>query len=331
MNLLRKIAWISVVAAMVAGLWSCKKTEEETDEKESMSGAIVYDIPYYVLKGETVTLSASGVTYPREVSYKWYISGVYADTLSASVVTVRFPDSLGVYTVSAFSYADGFYSSSTARQVTTIDTAWNKSLTGLRRSDNFIEDSRDGHVYRYVTIGGTDWFSQNLAWQGTGVPFKASPATAGMFGSFYTWNEAMSGQVCPEGWSVPTIEDWNALGTALNGGTAPDFFSNWTGLGVKASAEAYLNGERMWPYSPDNAHTNDFGWNAIPLGYSFRADSEVSGMNEYGFWWCATERNATQAYYRYIWYDRADFPAGYTDKDDLRASVRCVRRHPQFS
>ena len=329
MNLLRKIVWILTVAALAAGVWSCKEEEEETVDKESMSGAIVYDIPYYVLKGETVTMSASGITYPKDVRFKWYISGVFADTLASNVVTVRFPDSLGVFTVSAFSCADGFYNSSTVQDVTTIDTTWNASLVGLRRSDSFIKDSRDGRVYRYVTIGGTDWFSQNLAWQGTGVPFKSSPATAGMFGSFYTWNEAMSGQVCPEGWSVPTMEDWTGLGAALSGGDNPAFFSNWTGLGEKASADVRMNGERMWPYSPDNSHTNDIGWNAIPLGYSFLTEDMVSGMNEYGFWWCADERNATQAYYRYIWYDSADFPAGYTDKDDMRASVRCVRRHPQ--
>jgi uncharacterized protein (TIGR02145 family) len=150
-----------------------------------------------------------------------------------------------------------------------------------------------------------------------------------MFGSFYTWSEATSGQVCPEGWTVPTHEDWESLAAVLSGGRALPFVDNWDGLGAKASADAYLNEERLWPYSPDNGHTNDIGWNALPLGYSFANTTQFSGFNNYGCWWSATEKDEAQAFYRYIWYDLGDFPMAYTDKDDMRASVRCVRMHPQ--
>ena len=320
---------LGAVAMLLLSLASCKNSEEETIDSESMSGSVTFDVPYYVLKGETVTMTVSGIIYPKEVLYRWYVMDVYSDTLTTSTITVRFPDSLGAFTVSATSYADGFYSSSRSQTVTTIDTTWNTSLTGLQLSPDWIEDARDGHVYHYVTLGETDWFSQNLAWQGAGVPFKASPATAGFFGSFYTWNEAMKQDVCPEGWRVPTSEDWETLAATLTGGVALPFIDNWSGLGARLSAEAYINEERMWPYSPDNAHANDVGWNALPLGYSFAGASEFEGVNAYGCWWSATEKNAQQAFFRYIWYDRDDFPMSYTDKNDMRASVRCVRTHPQ--
>ena len=329
MDLIKKTGFLAAALLLLLGVFACKDEEEETETSASMSGSVEYDIPYYVLKGETVTMSASGILYPKDVRYKWYISGVYADTLTARTVTVRFPDSLGVFTVSAFSYADGFYNSSTSQTVTTIDTTWNTSLTGLADSAERVTDIRDGRSYRYVTIGPLDWFSQNLAWQGTGVPFKASPAVAGLFGSFYTWEEAVAGDVCPEGWRVPTEQDWNSLAAAMNGGEPLDFYGNWPGLGSRASADAYVNGERLWPYSPDNVHENSFGWNAMPLGYSFANTSDFSGVNAFGCWWSATEKNADQAFYRYIHYDRPDFPASYTSKNDLRASVRCVRTHPQ--
>ena len=123
----------------------------------------------------------------------------------------------------------------------------------------------------------------------------------------------------------------DALSAALNGGEPLDFFSNWTGLGAKASADVRFNDVRMWPYTPDNVHSNDFGWNAMPLGYTFANswDTEFSGVKSYGCWWSATERNADQAYYRYIYCERPDFPMSYTSKTDMRASVRCVRTHPQ--
>jgi len=329
MHLTQYFRWFGLTALLLLSLLSCKKAEEEETTSESMSGTVVFNIPYYVLKGETVTMSASGVIYPKETRYRWYINNVYVDSLYRQTITVQFPDSLGVFLVTAQSFADGFYSTSTSQNVTTIDTAWNSSLTGLKRSEHFIVDDRDGMTYGYVTAGDRDWFCQNLAWNGAGVPFLASPATAGMFGSFYTWSEATSGQVCPEGWTVPTHEDWESLAAVLSGGRALPFVDNWDGLGAKASADAYLNEERLWPYSPDNGHTNDIGWNALPLGYSFANTTQFSGFNNYGCWWSATEKDEAQAFYRYIWYDLGDFPMAYTDKDDMRASVRCVRMHPQ--
>ena len=329
MDLIKKIACLALVFLFVSGIASCKKTEEEDTTNDSMSGTVQFDVPYYVLKGETVTLTASGIIHPKHVDYKWYVSGVYTDSLNFNKITVRFPDSIGVFLVSACAVADGFYSNATSQDVTTIDTAWNTSLTGLKRAKDWIVDERDGHAYGYVTVGDRDWFAQNLSWQGAGVPFKASPATKDMFGSFYTWNEAMNGQVCPEGWCIPTQEDWEALAATLNGGRTLPFIDNWAGIGAMLSADARLNDERLWPYSPDNTHTNDIGWNALPMGYTFSTTTSFEGVNAYGCWWSATEKNAQQAYYRYIWYDRDDCSFSYTDKDDLRASVRCVRTHPQ--
>ena len=330
MNLTKKFAWLTLILALLAGLTACKEEEEETTT-ESMSGSVVFDIPYYVLKGETVTMSASGAIYPDDVYYKWYVSGVYSDTLIGNTITVQFPDSLGVFRVSANAYANGFYNMSSVQEVTTIDTTWNGSLSGLSRSALSFVDERDGRKYAYVTLGDRDWFSQNLAWQGAGIPFKASRSAAPLFGSFYTWNEAVQGGVCPEGWRIPSREDWESLSAAMNGGIPLDFFGNWTGLGVKASADAWLNGTRMWPYSPDNTHTNDFGWNGLPLGYTFAGSvsKDFTGVGSYGCWWSTEEKNADQAYYRYIYSERSDFPLSYTSKNDMRAAVRCVRMHPQ--
>ena len=67
----------------------------------------------------------------------------------------------------------------------------------------------------------------------------------------------------------------------------------------------------------------------MPLGYCFVGDHDIVGLNEYGCWWSATEKDATHAYYRYVWYDDPDFPMSYTGKSDLMASVRCVRTRPQ--
>ena len=76
MDLIKKFCPLAVLALVLLALAACKQEEEETETSGSMSGTVVYDIPYYVLKGETVTMTASGIIYPKEVFYKWFISGV---------------------------------------------------------------------------------------------------------------------------------------------------------------------------------------------------------------------------------------------------------------
>lgn len=327
-----KKLWLlpATLMLLLAAVVSCKEDEEEETTGMSMSGLVEYTIPYYVLKGETVTMSASGILDPRDVTYKWYISGVYIDTLVSPTISVRFPDSIGVFNVSATSFAPGYYTASAAQTVTTVDTAYNASLQNVPRSGKAIVDARDGQEYAYITVGGLDWFSQNLAYMDYGMlpPFKGSPSAVGLFGVFYTWEEVNSMDICPEGWRVPDNADWESLGSVLAGKPVP-FLDNWAGLGAKASTDVLLNEERMWPYSPDNVHSNDVGWNALPLGVTTREAKLWTGVNEYGYWWSSTEKNPYQGYYRYIYYDRGDFPVGAGSKEDMRASVRCVRTHPQ--
>lgn len=340
MEIFRKLFLLIAVVALLAGVSACAEEEEEEILKNYMYGVVDFDIPAYVPKGELVTMSADGIITPSKgVIYKWFISGVYNDTLALQKITVRFPDSLGVFSVTAYAMADDYYISSTTQTVTTIDTAFNASLKGVTYSPNSIVDSRDGKRYSYVTVGNLDWFNQNLAYMKTGVPYKGSCDVWSIFGAFYSWNEATGGEsgsglgggpqgACPEGWSVPTSDDWADLASAIAGKDVP-FIDSWDGLGSKCSADAYLNEERLWPYSPDNIHENTVGWNALPFGNSTLDKDGFANYSAYGFWWSSAEKNPEQAYYRYIYQDLGNFPVSSTSKSDFRANVRCVRMHPQ--
>lgn len=316
---------------------ACAKEEEEEVTKLTMKGTLSFDIPSYVLYGEYVTVEANGILDPVSPTYKWTAPGVVNDTIVGNVVTFHFPaDSIGTFRVTASAHCDGYYTTSNNVEVSTIDTTFNTSLKGLTRSGKSIVDERDNHRYGYVTIGSLDWFSQNLAYDRYGVPFKSSPITWDMFGYFYFWDDVTGGVsahglgcgpqgLCPEGWTVPTNEDWEDLAAAMNGGVPLVFSDKWEGIGEKASADVYFQDKRMWEYSPDNDHTNDFGWNAIPMGYTRNDNKDFESFQKYGFWWSSSEKNADQAYYRYIYSEYGQFPMNFTAKRDFGASVRCVR------
>lgn len=317
---------------------SCKKSEEEAISYKYMEGTVeVADVPSYVVCNELLTMTLGGITYPENPSYKWLTDrNLYADTLHAETITLQMPDSLAQYKFTVYADAGGFYQSFNTFSITAIDTSFNGSLTGLVKSGCSIFDDRDGQSYPYVTIGSLDWFSRNLSYSGTGIPFKNSPAMHSLFGRYYTWDEATGGVsgeglgcgpqgACPEGWSVPTNEDWVDLAVALSGDPDVEFTDEWPGLAECLSADAYFREERMWPYSPQNEHANIVGWNAIPTGAAILGGKDYTGINAYGFWWSATQKNDKQAYYRYQHYDTGNFPMNYTDKNSISATVRCVR------
>lgn len=334
-NSLRRILFAALAVVVVAA--SCKK-EEETETKPSLSGELAFSLPEYMLKGDVITLEAGGIVYPEDIVYKWYASGLLADTVTARRITLQLPDSIGTFSITVVAQSEGYYSTSSTVAVTTVDTTRDASFKGLKYSGKSIVDARDGRSYDYVTIGNLDWFAQNLAWDGAGVAFHNSPVTHPFFGRLYNWQEATGGVsasglgcgpqgACPKGWSVPTNEDWADLASAISGGTVTSFDGKWEGLGEKASAQVSLNDSRLWVYSPDNEHTNDFGWNGVPVGSTMRNHQSFNDFAKYGFWWSSTAKSDTQAYFRYIYQDLSSFPMSSSYKDGFGASVRCVRVH----
>ena len=309
--------------------------EEETVTKSYMEGTLSFPFPSYVQKNSHVTVEVSGITNPAEVTYKWTSPEIFPDTVISRIVSFRVPDSLGVFSITAVAHAEGFYQSATTVSFTSIDTVGGTALTGLKPSTTSFTDPRDGKVYPTVKIGALEWFAKNLSWDGTGGVYRNSPVTEGLFGRFYTWEEA-TGNVsatglaggpqgaCPTGWKVPTKEDYEDLAAALLG-SASTFTDTWATLGDKLSAPAIFLDNKMWSYSPYNDHSNTSGWNAIPVGGAMIDHSNFTGFGNYAFFWTATAKDADKAYYRYIYGDLNTFPMSSTSKTDFAASVRCVR------
>ena len=317
------LLYTTLVLAVFAAA-SCKKDDETTTVKPYLYG-LDFDLATFARSNESFTLTPYGVYTGdgkdiEKITYKWkwklndgdYTEFVEQDSFSFTVTEV------GNYTVTcqASDPDENYYALSTSKTIIVIDPSLGKTLngTGIALTDDHISDTRDkaGECeYYYTPIGDLDWFRNNLAYKGSGIAYDNSDVTSYPLGRYYTWEEAMT--ACPEGWRLPTDEEWALLGTD----------------GAPLTCDAYLNSKRMWEYWPGVAHTNDTGLAFIPAGYSLPATSSpiFKRLYTYAAFWTATESAADSrmAAYRYIYVEENTVKSSYGEKGSLALSVRCVR------
>ena len=94
-------------------------------------------------------------------------------------------------------------------------------------------DARDGHVYKYTTIGNRVWMAENLNYDdGAGGSSCAVKDDCSSKGRFYGLAKSLG--VCPEGWHLPSNDEWfelfNNIGGVDSAGLRLKATAGWTPL-----------------------------------------------------------------------------------------------------
>jgi len=344
---------LSALIITIVAATGCKK-DKKTDLGNFFTGSIAINIPSHLIVSQPLDVSLTiSITEPaNNIKYEFSLPGFSTEATindDGIVTGLTAPSEPGTYTVTASAtHPDYNDLSALSRSVIVIDPSSQESYSGYIDGEASMTDSRDNKQYYYTHIGNLDWFTSNLRWAGAGQSVDSVAALDYIYGRLYTWEEATGGNsgsglgggpqgICPAGWAIPTNDDWEDFASVLAGESLA-FEDIWEGLGATASAEVYLNKDRVWTiYSPDNRHTNDFRWNGVPAGsFSATTADPDNAPNIYSFinrgsgglWWSATQENTDRAYYRHIDDQNANFLYGSGSKKYLGASVRCVRIHP---
>jgi len=344
---MKKILYLLFALISVVEFSSSCKKDDSTTTSNYMTGTVDFDLPKYVVPGQVLELEASGILYPTDISWLWYSRSMHiseTDSVVGKYLTVTIPDTLGTDTLTCYAKNSAYYTSSKTKYTEVFDPeigGW--SVEGIMEGDSTITDSRDGEEYFVKKYGHLWWFTMNLRYDGCGVSYQFSDSTAKLFGRLYSWIDATDGKggeglgggprgACPEGWSVPTEEDWTDFANAVKPASVKDsliFADNWDGLAPDVSADIRINGNRMWEYSPDNVQNNKWAWNAIPTGKSSNSYKTFEQMLNYGFWWSSCLEDGggadTLAYFRYIFWNYPNMPLGSADRKSIGFSVRCVK------
>lgn len=178
-------------------------------------------------------------------------------------------------------------------------------------SEGFFTDSRDGRIYKTVKLGSRVWMAENLKYAfNDGVQsfcYLDKEEYCDYLGRLYTWSGAMAMEpkydstykvkltlphrgVCPEGWHVSTMEDWEDLVDyvdAHNGNESVAwslmsdegwYFQDYDGLKPSFTVKSYDFKE---------SNRNKFGFNLMS-GIRF-ANGGYSGVGDSSLTWVASE------------------------------------------
>jgi uncharacterized protein (TIGR02145 family) len=196
-----------------------------------------------------------------------------------------------------------------------------------------VEDA-DGNSYKTVQIGSQLWMAENLKttsyndgrpipietegenWATLKTPaycwFDNDPASyADTYGALYNWYAVNTGELCPDGWRVPTAEDWEILISYLGG-------ENVAGGKLKEA------GTTHW-LEPNTGATNETGFTALPGGRRSTGGT-FSVLRHEGYWWTSTEH---ETYLSSAWNRRMSYSSTKAQQHNLGKthgfSVRCVK------
>lgn len=169
-------------------------------------------------------------------------------------------------------------------------------------------DSRDGKVYKTVQIGNQLWMAENLNYYTSDSwCYYDNSSNCATYGRLYTWETAK--KVCPAGWHLPSDAEWTQL-------------TDYMGGNDEAGGKLKETGTSHWN-SPNEGASNSAGFTALPGG-NRDTHGAFSRHGSFGYWWSAKERDASNAWFRYLYFDIAKMVLLYGNKE-YGYSVRCVR------
>jgi len=333
-----RFSLIALLAASMA-FQGCKDKEEET--KEYLTGKLSFDFPTYVEPGFTkdyeidslMTLSredggAIGYYFINPMTGKrdTLVSG--EGTILKHKFTVEVPDTIANLNTGIGAFClEEYYGTSKSVTFTIVKKGLDGkgSITNFKSEsdEKFFIDDRDSRKYYYTDIDGVSWMRQNLAWEGAGVGFKGYDVMSDIFGRFYTWEEAVS--ACPQGWTLPSDEDWVALGKKF--GTFAETGKDIQGLAGDIMGDIYFNDTKMWEFWRGVKITDNARLSVMPVGFASIAGGryEFSDVYTYAAFWTSRDEG-NSAGLRYIYEDKDIVYYGKLPKKDFAASVRCVKK-----
>lgn len=191
-------------------------------------------------------------------------------------------------------------------------------LEELKNAAQTLKDDRDGKTYDIIKICNQWWMKENLNYKPkTGNTFyynNDSVANYLIYGRLYYGTHLYSENICPNGWRVPTDNDWKVLEMCFGMTQAQADASGWRGTDQSTQMKSNTN----W----DGTNTKNLG--LVPGGNNTGA-GVFSGKGTSAFYWTSTITTGNNVTYRQLNSSEGRINKSNMHSGNATASVRCIR------
>jgi len=186
----------------------------------------------------------------------------------------------------------------------------------------------EGQEYNTVMIGAQCWFKENLN-VGSRVDggqnqdptnsiiekycFNNDEANCDTYGGLYQWDELMRNSsvpgtqgICPDGWHIPSVDDWTILTDFLGGELV-------AGTKLKSTTGWFDNGNG----------TNISGFTGLPNGNRGN-DGNFNDLTKLAYFWSSSEAGASEAWNSKLHFD-SETVTSYNSFKTNGFAVRCLQ------
>ena len=181
-------------------------------------------------------------------------------------------------------------------------------------------DKRDNQVYRTVVISNHVWTAQNMNFKTEDDSLAQSwcyddkSENCKKYGRLYNWEAAK--KVCPEGWHLPTVDEWYEL---VEDHTC-EIEENEDNPDIYHCAGTSLKALQSWEDGSPN--TNEHGFSVIAAG--IKVQSEFKYVGKVSYFWTSTA--PYEKYAGLVTFDRTeDYSTIVLTDKTFGLSVRCIK------
>jgi uncharacterized protein (TIGR02145 family) len=193
----------------------------------------------------------------------------------------------------------------------------------------------DGNIYKTIRLGNQIWMAENLKttsyfngaqignldvislWPGYKLDafcwYMNDISSKACYGALYNWYAVSTGKLCPVGWHIPDVSDFEELITFLGGESS-------AGKKLKESGAAH------W-LPPDSGANNESGFSSLPGG--ILRSGQFESFREAGYWWSSTGNTSEGPSCMTLKYNSDSAVINFGSRTD-GISVRCIKDNSSF-
>jgi len=158
---------------------------------------------------------------------------------------------------------------------------------------------RNGDVISYV-IDDTEWINLTM---GAYCAYDDDDSNVIIYGNLYNWYAVNdSRNIAPEGWHVPSDEEWRELEMYLGMSRSQADSTGWRGTDEASKIKEV--GIKYWR-TPNTGATNISGFSVLPSGYR-SGYGPFDSINFGTFFWTSSEGSRDYSWGRMLCYNHSD-------------------------